>query len=55
MVLTTVLGMYPEFGDPFEQKPGEGEVSLYGCGSLITSLEVLHTPQQHRAVVETQV
>lgn len=55
MVLTTVLGMYPGFGDPFEQKPGEEGVSLSGCGGLITSLEVLHTPQQHKAVVETQI
>lgn len=51
-MVTIVLGMYPGFGDPFEQGPREGRVSLSEPGALTTSLEVLHTPGQPGAVVE---
>lgn len=54
-MVTIVLGMHPGLGDPFEQGPREGRVSLSKPGALTTSLEVLHTPGQPGTVVEPQI
>lgn len=54
-VLTTVLGVYPGFGDSFEQGPREGKVSVSGCVAFTTSLEALCTPRQPGSGQEPQI